>query len=61
MQGLSTKDPAFGYCSLQTSNNADYPVLAHNQHFVDKVIRTAENVPGIPENHWPSCSPRSSS
>lgn len=47
IQGLSAKDPAFGHCSLQTSNNADYRMLVYNQHFVDKVIRTAEGVPGI--------------
>lgn len=47
IHGLSCKDPAFVHCSLQTSNNADYRMLVYNQHFVDKVIRTAEGVPGI--------------
>jgi len=32
---------------MHTSNNAAYRVLVYNQRFVDKVIRTAEGVPGI--------------
>ncbi len=32
---------------MQTSNNTAYRVLVYNQRFVDKVIRTAEGVPGI--------------
>ena len=47
IQGLGSKDAAFAHCNLQTSNQADYRVLVYNQRFVDKVIRTAEGVPGI--------------
>lgn len=47
IQGLSSKDAAFAHCQLQTSNQAEYRVLVYNQRFVDKVIRTAEGVPGI--------------
>lgn len=47
IQGLAGKEAEFAHCSLQTSNNADYRILVYNQRFVDKVIRTAEGVPGI--------------
>lgn len=47
IQGLSRKEVEFSHCSIQTSNNADYRILVYNQRFVDKVIRTAEGVPGI--------------
>lgn len=47
IQGVSAGDPDFAHCQLATSNNAAYRVLVYNQRFVDKVIRTAEGVPGI--------------
>lgn len=47
IQGLSGSDEKFSHCQLHTSNNAAYRVLVYNQRFVDKVIRTAEGVPGI--------------
>ncbi|HDS1661867.1 TPA: AAA family ATPase [Stenotrophomonas maltophilia] len=47
IQGLAGKEAEFSHCALQTSNNADYRILVYNQRFVDKVIRTAEGVPGI--------------
>lgn len=47
IQGLAGKEAEFAHCALQTSNNADYRILVYNQRFVDKVIRTAEGVPGI--------------
>jgi wobble nucleotide-excising tRNase len=47
IQGISSEDPAFTHCKLQTSNQANFRVLVYNQRFVDKVIRTAEGVPGI--------------
>lgn len=47
IQGLSSKDAAFAHCRLQTSNQAEYRVLVYNHRFVEKVIRTAEGVPGI--------------
>lgn len=47
IQGLSSNDAAFAHCQLQTSNQTGYRMLVYNQRFVDKVIRTAEGVPGI--------------
>lgn len=47
IQGLAGKEAEFSHCALQTTNNADYRILVYNQRFVDKVIRTAEGVPGI--------------
>lgn len=47
IQGLAGKEAEFAHCTLQTSNNADYRILVYNQRFVDRVIRTAEGVPGI--------------
>lgn len=47
IQGLSSGDEKFSHCQMQTSNNAAYRVIVYNQKFVDKVIRTAEGVPGI--------------
>lgn len=47
IQGVSSGDEKFSHCQLHTSNNAAYRVLVYNQRFVDKVIRTAEGVPGI--------------
>lgn len=47
IHGLSNKDAAFSHCQIQTSNQVEYRVLVYNQRFVDKVIRTAEGVPGI--------------
>lgn len=47
IQGLAGKEAEFAHCALQTTNNADYRILVYNQRFVDKVIRTAEGVPGI--------------
>ncbi|PPT90667.1 hypothetical protein XaraCFBP7407_22370 [Xanthomonas arboricola pv. arracaciae] len=47
IQGLSGGDENFSHCQMHTSNNATYRVLVYNQRFVDKVIRTAEGVPGI--------------
>ncbi|QRN43052.1 AAA family ATPase [Xanthomonas oryzae pv. oryzae] len=38
---------SFSHRLMHTSNNAAYRVLVYNQRFVDKVIRTAEGVPGI--------------
>ncbi|WP_217539376.1 AAA family ATPase [Stenotrophomonas sp. GbtcB23] len=47
IQGVSSGDGRFSHCQMHTSNNAAYRVLVYNQRFVDKVIRTAEGVPGI--------------
>ncbi|WP_178386782.1 AAA family ATPase, partial [Xanthomonas oryzae] len=47
IQGVSGGDEKFSHCLMHTSNNAAYRVLVYNQRFVDKVIRTAEGVPGI--------------
>lgn len=47
IQGLSTGDENFSHCQMQTSNNTAYRVIVYNQKFVDRVIRTAEGVPGI--------------
>jgi len=47
IQGISSGDEKFSHCQMHTSNNAAYRVLVYNQRFVDKVIRTAEGVPGI--------------
>lgn len=47
IQGVSSGDGKFSHCQMHTSNNAAYRVLVYNQRFVDKVIRTAEGVPGI--------------
>jgi len=47
IQGVSGGDEKFSHCQMHTSNDAAYRVLVYNQRFVDKVIRTAEGVPGI--------------
>ncbi|MEA9794540.1 AAA family ATPase [Xanthomonas campestris pv. raphani] len=47
IQGVSSGDAKFAHCKLYTSNNADYRMFVYNQRFVDKVVRTAEGIPGI--------------
>lgn len=47
LHGLSQQDVQFTQCSLTTSHDQRYRILVYNQAFVDRVIRTADGVPGI--------------
>lgn len=47
LHGLSQRDAQFSHCSLTTSHDQPYRILVYNQAFVDRVIRTADGVPGI--------------